>query len=147
LGLRDRAGRLWQCGTIQLDLVLPERFDLSYLSAAGAPRRPVMLHRAILGSLERFIGILLEHHQGALPPWIAPQQFVVASVLSAPPAYAREVAEHLRGAGLRGEVDLRNVSLSDKVQDAMRAGVPFVVAAGAKEAAARSASVRGRDGK
>ncbi|NOJ78377.1 threonine--tRNA ligase [Myxococcus xanthus] len=144
--LKDRLGRAWQCGTIQLDLVLPERFDLHYVDASGARVRPVMLHRALLGSLERFIGVMLEHHGGALPPWLAPQQVVVAAVGEGAGDYAERFAAKLQEAGCRASVDRRGESLSRKVLDAHAAGVPWLVVAGAREVAAGNVRLRQRDG-
>jgi len=144
--LEDRLGRAWQCGTLQLDLVLPERFDLHYVEASGARVRPVMLHRALLGSLERFIGVLLEHHGGALPPWLAPEQVVVAAVGEAAHDYAERFAAQLREAGCRARVDDRRESLSRKVLDAHASGVPWMVVAGAREMAGGHVRLRLRDG-
>ncbi|MCP3097515.1 threonine--tRNA ligase [Myxococcus sp. K15C18031901] len=144
--LKDRLGREWQCGTIQLDLVLPERFDLRYVDASGARVRPVMLHRALLGSLERFIGVLLEHHGGALPAWLAPLQVVVAPVGEVAQDSARRFAERLRRAGCRVQFDGRGESLSRKVLDARQAAVPFVVVVGEREVQAQQVRLRLRDG-
>lgn len=144
--LKDRLGREWQCGTIQLDLVLPERFDLRYQDASGARVRPVMLHRALLGSLERFIGVLLEHHGGALPAWLAPEQVVVAPVGEAAVEYAERFAASLRQAGCRARADSRGESLSRKVLDSHQAGVPWLVVVGAREVQAHGVRLRQRDG-
>lgn len=144
--LKDRLGREWQCGTLQLDLVLPERFNLHYVDASGARRRPVMLHRALLGSLERFIGILLEHHGGALPAWLAPEQVVVAPVGEGALAYAERLASRLREAGCRVRVDGRGESLSRKVAEAHEAGVPWLAVVGAREVEAGSVRLRQRGG-
>ncbi|MCP3144644.1 threonine--tRNA ligase [Pyxidicoccus xibeiensis] len=144
--LKDRLGREWQCGTIQLDLVLPERFDLRYVDASGAKVRPVMLHRALLGSLERFIGVLLEHHGGALPAWLAPEQVVVASVGEAAQEYAQRFAAKLREAGCRASADVRSESLSRRIVDAHGAGVPWLVVVGAREVEAGAVRLRQRDG-
>ena len=105
--LRDAIGRDWQCGTLQVDFVLPERLDANYVGSDGAKHRPVMLHRAILGSLERFIGMLIEHYAGRLPLWLAPVQVVVATITSEADAYASEVAAAAAAAGLRAEADMR----------------------------------------
>ncbi|TQF09897.1 threonine--tRNA ligase [Myxococcus llanfairpwllgwyngyllgogerychwyrndrobwllllantysiliogogogochensis] len=144
--LKDRLGREWQCGTIQLDLVLPERFDLRYQESSGAKVRPVMLHRALLGSLERFIGVLLEHHGGALPAWLAPEQVVVAPVGEAAVDYAERFAASLRRAGCRARVDARGESLSRKVLDSHQAGVPWLVVVGGREVQANGVRLRKRDG-
>jgi threonyl-tRNA synthetase len=144
--LKDRLGRQWQCGTIQLDLVLPERFDLHYVDASGAKRRPMMLHRALLGSLERFIGVLLEHHGGALPAWLAPEQVVVAPVGEAAVGYAERFAARLREVGCRGSVDARPESLSRKIVDAHQVGAPWMVVVGNREVERNAIRLRRRDG-
>ena len=140
--LRDRLGRSWQCGTIQVDLVLPGRFDLSFHDGAGARHRPVVLHRALLGSLERFLGILLEHHRGRLPAWLAPEQVVVASLENGGRHHAARAMRLLEDAGLRARLDDRDAALSRKVADAHRLGVPYLVAAGPRDAAKGSVRVR-----
>jgi threonyl-tRNA synthetase len=144
--LKDRLGRAWQCGTIQLDFVLPERFDLGYVSAGGARKRPVMLHRALFGSVERFLAILLEHHQGALPAWLAPEQVVVAPAQAEANGYAREIRDVLVAAGVRARVDERPESLSRRIVDAHRDGVPLLVVVGPRERADRSVQLRERSG-
>ena len=144
--LKDRLGRNWQCGTIQLDLVLPERFDLHYVDASGRKRRPMMIHRAMLGSLERFIGILLEHHGGALPAWLAPEQVVVAPVCEAASGYAERFVAKLREVGCRASVDARGESLSRKIVDAHQAGVPWLVVVGNRAVEKNAVRLRRRDG-
>ncbi|HCX68591.1 MAG TPA: threonine--tRNA ligase, partial [Rhodobiaceae bacterium] len=113
--LKDAIGRSWQLGTLQLDFNLPERLDASYIGEDGGKHRPVMLHRAVLGSLERFIGILIEHYEGKFPLWLAPVQAVVATITSEADEYAEKVAAELRAAGLRVEMDLRNEKINYKV--------------------------------
>ncbi|WP_051340572.1 threonine--tRNA ligase [Azospirillum halopraeferens] len=140
--LRDRQGRDWQCGTIQLDMVLPERLDVAYTDAANRRVRPVMIHHAVLGSLERFIGMLLEHHNGRLPLWLAPDQVVVASVGEAQADYARTVVAALDDAGLRAVLDDRPERLSRKAAEAREAGIPVLLAVGAREAAAGTVALR-----
>ncbi len=140
--LRDAIGRDWQCGTIQLDYVLPERLDAEYIAEDGNRKRPVMLHRAIVGSLERFIGVLIEHHAGRFPLWLAPVQAVAATIVSDADAYAKEVAAHLRLAGIRVETDLRNEKINYKVREHSLAKVPFLLVAGRKEAEDRTISIR-----
>ncbi|RYZ06298.1 MAG: threonine--tRNA ligase [Myxococcales bacterium] len=144
--LPDRLGRSWQCGTIQLDLVLPERFDVEFVSASGARERPLMLHRATLGSLERFLGILLEQHGGRLPAWLAPDQVVVLPTDAEVHDYAREIERELRSAGLRSLVDLREDSLSRRIALSHEHGVPHVVVVGKREREARRVSLRGGEG-
>ncbi len=144
--LRDRLGRSWQCGTIQLDFVLPERFDIHYVDASGARRRPVMLHRALLGSVERFMGILLENCRGTLPAWLAPDQVVVAPVADAQRPRADELASRLREAGLRALMDARSETLSRKIVDAHAAGIPFFAVIGKRELERGSVTIRDREG-
>jgi threonyl-tRNA synthetase len=131
--LQDSAGRRWQCGTIQLDLVLPERFDVSYVESGGARERPAMLHRAVLGSLERFLGVLLEHHQGQVPPWLAPEQVAVLPVSEAQSDAARAAADELLAHRIRVRVDARAESLSRRVLEAHERATPFVIVIGERE--------------
>ena len=140
--LRDAIGRDWQCGTLQVDFVLPDRLDAEYVGADGAKHRPVMLHRAILGSLERFIGVLIEQYAGKLPLWLAPVQIVVATVTNEADAYAREVVATLQGAGLRAEADTGADKISYKVRQHSLAKVPLILAVGAREQAERTVSLR-----
>jgi threonyl-tRNA synthetase len=140
--LTDAIGRDWQCGTHQVDFVLPERLDASYIGADGEKHRPVMLHRATLGSFERFIGILIEEHAGKLPIWLAPRQVVVASIVSDADDYCREVAAALTAAGVRAEVDLRNEKINYKVREHSLGKVPYILACGLKEVEERTVSVR-----
>ncbi len=145
--LRDAIGRDWQCGTFQVDYVLPERLDAHYVGEDGAKHRPVMLHRAILGSFERFLAILIEHHAGRFPLWLAPVQVVVATITSDADAYAEEVAAALRTAGLRSEVDLRNEKINYKVREHSLAKVPVIAVVGKREAEERSLALRVLGGK
>ncbi len=140
--LRDAIGRTWQCGTLQLDFVLPERLDASYIGEDNDKHRPVMLHRAILGSLERFIGILIEQYAGKLPLWLTPQQVVVCPITSDINDYAVEVEEILRKAGFRVESDLRNEKIGYKVREHTNARVPVLLSVGNREKDNRSVSVR-----
>jgi threonyl-tRNA synthetase len=144
--LRDRLGRAWQCGTIQVDLVLPARFELGFPDGAGGRSRPVVLHRALVGSLERVLGILLEHHRGRLPAWLAPEQVVVASLESGAASHARNALRALEGAGIRARLDDRDEALSRKVADAHRLGVPYLVAAGPRDEAKGSVRLREASG-
>jgi threonyl-tRNA synthetase len=146
LSLCDRAGRAWQCGTIQLDLVMPQRFDLRYVDADGEKKPLVMLHRALYGSLERFLGILLEHHGARLPAWLAPQQVVVLPVADAHLPWARQVEHALCSSGLRAQLDARAESLARRVAEAHDDAVPFVAVVGAREVQAGSVTLRARDG-
>src|SRR5713226_1163735 len=138
----DALKRKWQLATIQLDYNMPERFDLTYTTSASGEARPVMIHRAILGSLERFIGVLLEHTGGVLPFWLAPEQARVLSLSEKVEAYAAEVAALLKGTGFRASADLRNEKLGFKVREAELAKVPYMVVVGEREAAARAVSLR-----
>ncbi len=140
--LRDAIGRSWQCGTLQLDFVLPERLDANYIGEDGAKHRPVMLHRAILGSFERFIGMLVEHYAGKFPLWLAPVQVVVATITQDGDDYANEVVAALRQAGIRAEADLRNEKINYKVREHSVAKVPVIMVIGRKEAEERTVSVR-----
>jgi threonyl-tRNA synthetase len=140
--MRDAIGREWQCGTHQVDFVLPERLNASYIGEDGQKHRPVMLHRAILGSLERFIAILIEQHAGRLPLWLAPVQAVVATITNDADAYARKVGEALGRAGLRHELDLRSDKIGYKVREHSLAKVPLILAVGRREGEERTVSVR-----
>ena len=140
--LRDAIGRDWQCGTLQVDFVLPDRLDAEYVGENGNRHRPVMLHRAILGSMERWIGILIEQYSGRMPAWLAPVQIVVASITDSANAYACEVAAAAAAAGLRVETDLRNEKISYKVREHSVMKVPFILAVGGREAEAGTVALR-----
>ena len=140
--LRDAIGRDWQCGTLQVDLNLPERLDASYIGEDGERHRPVMLHRALFGSFERFIGVLLEHYAGRFPLWLAPLQLVVATITSDADDYAAEVAQAARKAGLRVELDLRNEKIGYKVREHSVAKVPVMLVVGRNEVAGRQVAIR-----
>ena len=140
--LTDAICRDWQCGTLQVDFVLPERLDANYVGADGNKHRPVMLHRATLGSFERFIGILIESHAGKLPFWLAPRQVVVAAIVSDADDYCREVVAALRAKGVRAELDLRNEKINYKVREHSLGKVPVILACGMKEVEDRTVSVR-----
>ncbi|MFM9842434.1 MAG: threonine--tRNA ligase [Dongiaceae bacterium] len=140
--LTDAIGRTWQCGTLQLDFVLPERLDAHYIGEDGQRHRPVMLHRALLGSMERFVGVLIEHYAGKLPLWLTPVQVVVATITSDADAYAGEVNGALARAGLRSELDLRNEKINYKIREHSLAKVPIMLVVGKKEAAERAVALR-----
>ena len=140
--LTDAIGRDWQCGTHQVDFVLPERLDASYIGEDGAKHRPVMLHRATLGSFERFIGILIEEHAGKLPFWLAPRQVVVATIVSDADDYAQEVVAALKAAGVRAETDLRNEKINFKVREHSLGKVPVILALGAREVEEKTVTAR-----
>lgn len=143
--LKDSIGRTWQCGTIQLDFQLPQRFDIDYIGADGEKHRPIMLHRVVFGSIERFIGILIEHYAGKFPAWIAPVQVKVLSVSDKYNDYAKEVMEQLGKKDIRVEMDIRSEKLGYKIREARMDKVPYIVIAGEKEQNNRSVSVRKRD--
>jgi threonyl-tRNA synthetase len=144
--LKDSIGRIWQLGTIQLDFSMPGRLDASYVAADGSRQVPVMIHRAVLGSLERFIGVLIEHHAGALPVWLAPVQAVVASLTEKQADHARVVTETLKNQGVRAESDLRNETIGLKIREHAIQRVPYVLVIGAREAENSTVAVRTRDG-
>ncbi|MBV7408879.1 MULTISPECIES: threonine--tRNA ligase [Roseobacteraceae] len=140
--LTDALGRVWQCGTFQVDPNLPERLGATYIAPDGSKQRPYMLHRACLGSFERFIGILIEEHAGKLPFWLAPRQVVVASITSEADDYVAEVVETLRAAGVRAEADIRNEKINYKVREHSVGKVPVILAVGAREVEEKTVSVR-----
>ena len=142
--LKDALGREWQCGTIQVDPNMPERLDAEYVGEDGARHRPIMLHRAIVGSLERFIGILIEQHAGALPVWLAPVQVVVTGITDAQADYARNVAKTLRNQGFRVETDLRNEKITYKIREHSLQKLPYILVVGDKEREAGAVAVRAR---
>jgi threonyl-tRNA synthetase len=144
--LRDAIGRDWQCGTLQVDLNLPERFDISYINEQGERERPVMLHRALFGSLERFTGILIEHYSGLFPLWLAPQQAVVLNISEGQADYAQSLLKALKKAGLRATVDLRNEKIGYKIREYTLQKVPFLLVVGDKEKAEGRVALRTRAG-
>ncbi|RAS20408.1 threonine--tRNA ligase [Paraburkholderia bryophila] len=144
--LTDSRGRSWQCGTIQLDFVLPERLDAEFVNERNERERPVMIHHAVLGSMERFIAMLLEHHEGWLPVWLAPEQVVVATISEANAPYAQEVLQALDDAGIRALVDSRPERLEKKIVDAREKQVPLLVVVGSRDERDRTISIRQRDG-
>jgi threonyl-tRNA synthetase len=145
--LKDAIGRDWQCGTLQVDLNMPARLGAYYIDEHSAKRTPVMLHRAILGSLERFFAILLEHHAGRLPAWLAPVQAVVMSITDRQDEFVRRITESLKNQGFRVESDLRNEKVGFKIREHTLQRVPYLLVAGDKEVAANTVSVRTRSGK
>ena len=140
--LRDAIGRDWQCGTLQVDLNLPERLGATYVAEDGQKKVPVMLHRALFGSLERFTGILIEHYAGHLPLWLSPLQIVVATITSDSDNYAFEVKDQLTKNGLVAEADIRNEKIGYKIREHSNAKVPVILAVGKKEADEQTVSVR-----
>ncbi len=144
--IKDAIGRSWQCTTIQFDFNLPERFDIHFIGADGEKHRPVMLHRVILGSLERFIGVLIEHFAGAFPVWISPVQAVIMNITDAQADYANQVASQLRSNDVRIEVDLRNEKIGFKIREARLQKVPYMLVIGDKEKEDGTVTVRDRSG-
>ena len=144
--LSDSIGRTWQCGTIQLDSQLPERFELEYVGEDGAKHRPVMIHRVVLGSIERFIGVITEHFAGAFPTWLAPVQVKVMPITDRTAEYAKKVAAELESVGVRVETDLRNEKIGYKIREAQSKKIPYMLIVGDKEAEAGTVSVRTRAG-
>ncbi|WER44596.1 threonine--tRNA ligase [Cupriavidus sp. WKF15] len=142
--IKDAIGRSWQCGTLQLDLVLPERLDAEYVSEDNSRKRPVMLHRAILGSFERFLGILLENHAGALPAWLAPEQVVVMNIAESQAEYAENVVQSLLKQGFRAKADLRNEKITYKIREHSLQKIPYLLVVGDKERDANQVAVRAR---
>jgi threonyl-tRNA synthetase len=142
--LKDAIGRQWQCGTMQVDFSMAERLDAVYVAESGERRHPVMLHRAIVGSLERFIGILIEQHAGAMPVWLAPVQVVVAAITDAQADCAREVVKSLQKQGVRTSLDLRNEKINYKIREHSMQKVPFILVVGDKEKASGAVAVRAR---
>ena len=145
--LRDAIGRDWQCGTLQVDFVLPERLDAEYVAEDNTRQRPVMLHRAILGSFERFLAILIEHHAGKFPTWLAPTQAVLLNITDRQGAYLAECTDFLKNQGLRVESDLRNEKIGFKIREHTLRRVPYLLVAGDREAESRTLAVRTRSGK
>ncbi len=144
--IKDALGRSWQCSTVQVDFNNPERFELSYIGEDGKAHRPIMIHRALMGSIERFFGILIEHYGGAFPTWLAPVQAVVMNITDHQQDYAAAVVAQLKAAGFRAETDLRNEKIGFKIREAEKAKVPFMLVAGNREMQAGTLSVRGRSG-
>jgi threonyl-tRNA synthetase len=144
--LKDAIGRKWQCATIQCDFALPERFDLNYVDSDGKRKRPVMLHRVILGALERFIGILIEHYGGRFPVWLSPTQVIIMNITDEQAPYVKALQEEMINEGLRVDIDTRNEKLSLKIRDGAVRKVPYLIIAGKKEMASETVSVRIRDG-
>lgn len=144
--IKDALGRSWQCSTVQVDFNNPERFDLSYIGEDGKPHRPIMIHRALMGSIERFFGILIEHYGGAFPTWLAPIQATVMNITDNQRDYVAAIVTQLKAAGFRAEGDLRNEKIGFKIREAEKAKVPFMLVAGDREVQAGTVSVRGRSG-
>lgn len=142
--LEDSIGRTWQCGTIQLDMQMPQRFDLEYVGADGEKHRPIMIHRVAFGSIERFIGILIEHFAGAFPTWLAPVQVKVLPISDKYADYGQKVCDALNEAGIRGEIDLRAEKIGYKIREAQMEKIPYMLVVGAKEEETGAVSVRSR---
>lgn len=142
--LKDAIGRYWQCATIQCDFALPERFDLNYITDDGSSKRPVMIHRVILGSMERFLGALIEHYAGALPLWLAPTQVVVIPITDKQKKYSEAINSQLIDAGIRTKIDTRNQTMGYKIREAQNEKTPYMVIIGAKEESSNKITVRSR---
>lgn len=145
--IKDALGRAWQCTTIQVDFNIPERFDMTYMGADNRQHRPIMIHRAILGSMERFMGCLVEHYAGAFPTWLAPVQVMVLPIADRHNDYARMIGDKLRSDGIRVELDVRTESVNKKIRDAQVQKVPYMLVVGDKEMRSRTVAVRDREGK
>jgi threonyl-tRNA synthetase len=144
--LEDSLGRTWQCGTIQLDFQMPERFELEYMGADGEKHRPVMIHRVAFGSIERFIGVITEHFAGAFPTWLAPVQVMVMPITDRARDYAQKVADVLDASGVRVQTDFRSEKIGYKIREAQNMKIPYMLVLGDKEAEAGNISVRTRSG-
>jgi threonyl-tRNA synthetase len=145
--IRDSLNRYWQVSTVQVDFNLPQRFDISYIEEDGQRHKPIMIHRALMGSLERFFGCLIEHYGGAFPLWLAPTQVILLPITDSQHAYVQEVAESLRAAGIRVEKDLRNEKIGFKIREAQLQKIPYMVVLGDKEVESRLLAVRKRRSK
>jgi threonyl-tRNA synthetase len=145
--IKDALGRLWQCSTVQFDFNMSERFDMTYIGADNQAHRPYMIHRALLGSIERFFGMLVEHYAGAFPVWLAPVQAKVISITDNQLAYAKGVRDRLLAAGLRTELDARPEKMGFKIREASLEKVPFILVVGDKEVQQNAVAVRERGGK
>ena len=142
--LKDAIGRIWQCATIQLDFNLPERFDIKYQDKDGQLKTPVMIHRVVLGSIERFVGILIEHYAGAFPLWLAPEQVTIIPIADRHADYAYEVLKKLKAQNIRAKVDERSESMNYKIREAQNKKVPYMLVMGDKEIADSKVAVRKR---
>ena len=145
--IKDCLGRTWQCSTIQVDFNLPERFDINYIGEDGKEHRPIMIHRALMGSLERFFGVMLEHYAGAFPVWLAPVQAKVCTIADRHHDSARTLADALKKAGIRVETDLRSEKINSKIRDAQLDKIPYMIIIGDKEVEQQTGAVRLRNGK
>lgn len=143
--MEDSIGRTWQCGTIQLDFQLPQRFEAEYIGADGEKHRPIMIHRVVFGSIERFIGILIEHFAGKFPLWLSPVQVKILPISDKFIGYAKNVEESLKNEGLRCELDTRAEKIGYKIRSARMERIPYILVVGEKESADNSVSVRKRD--
>ncbi len=145
--IKDVLGRSWQCTTVQVDFNLPERFGVEYIGEDGVAHQPIMIHRALMGSLERFFGVLIEHYAGAFPVWLSPVQAVVCTITDRQEAYAKQAVDELKAAGIRAEADIRNEKIGFKIREATLRKIPYILVVGDKESEAGTLAVRLRDGK
>ncbi|MDP7421124.1 MAG: threonine--tRNA ligase, partial [bacterium] len=144
--IKDALGRDWQCSTIQFDFSIPERFDVNYIGEDGRAHRPYMIHRALLGSMERFIGCLIEHYKGAFPPWLTPEQFRIMTITDDHRDYAESIRKKLKAADFRVTADLRNEKIGFKIREAQLMKVPYMIITGQNEMEAGTVTVRLKDG-
>jgi threonyl-tRNA synthetase len=145
--IKDALGRLWQCSTVQFDFNLPERFDMNYIGVDNQAHRPYVVHRALLGSLERFFGMLIEHYAGAFPVWLAPVQAKIVSITDKQIEYAKQIREKLLAVGIRVELDARSEKMGFKIREAELEKVPYILVVGDKEMQQNAVAVRARGGK
>jgi threonyl-tRNA synthetase len=145
--IKDAIGRLWQCSTIQFDFNLPERFDIFYVDCSGKKKRPYMIHRALLGSLERFIGVLLEHYAGTLPLWLSPVQVVIANINGEQETYCKELLQKLKQSGIRAVFDDKSEKIGNKIRENALQKIPYIVVVGNKEKDSDTVAVRARGNK
>ena len=144
--LKDAIGRKWQCATIQCDFALPDRFDLHYMDSDGKRKRPVMLHRVILGAIERFLGVLIEHYGGKFPLWLAPTQVIIMNITDEQEPYVRAIYDRMLSEGIRTALDIRNEKLGLKIRESVLKKIPYMVIVGKNEMENNSLTVRVRDG-
>ncbi|MBI3353113.1 MAG: threonine--tRNA ligase, partial [Nitrospirae bacterium] len=143
---KDVLGRSWQCSTIQVDFALPQRFDITYRGTDGKEHQPIMIHRALMGSIERFFGVLIEHYAGAFPAWLAPVQVSVIPITDKQHPYANQLSAELEKKNIRFEIDSRNEKLGQKIREAQVQKIPYMLIVGEKEVQARQISIRKRNG-
>jgi threonyl-tRNA synthetase len=144
--IKDSLDRTWQCSTIQVDFNEPERFDMNYIGEDGKEHRPIMIHRALMGSLERFFGVMIEHYSGAFPVWLAPVQARICTITERADEYARQLLQELKNSGVRADADLRSEKINSKIRDAQLEKIPYMLVLGDREVEGRTAALRLRTG-